>query len=308
MSMLKSVFVLLCFIFSQNLFPKVIIVTHNYNRPDFIALQQKCFKKFLRDEFEFVVFNDGPTEKLAKQIEYQCQILGIACYKVPQEIHQQPYLYRDPWEDWNSPSIRTANAIQYSFDTFAFNCDDIVAVIDSDMFLIQPFSITDYLQNYDLSAVGQWRGSMGNIQYLWNGIMFFNMHTLPNKQALNFNCGTINGNHTDTGGYTYYYLKENPGAKILYMRDQLDLTDGDYIANSYELEGREYLSEHEVVHALSGNEDLLDLIRKKPDDIQFFLNYAFLHYRRGGNYHGKPNNYHRKKTAILNEFFNTILD
>lgn len=285
---------------------KVLVMTHCYNRPDFIEMQFNTLKKFLKDDYEYVVFNDGPTNKLSTLINEACQKLSIRCFKVPQEIHQQPYLLRAPWEDRNCPSVRTANAIQYSFDSFAFNHDGIVAVIDSDMFLIRDFSITDYLKDNDISAVAQWRGSNGIITYLWNGIMFFNMNTLPNKESLNFNCGSIEGNHTDTGGYTYYYLKENPEAKILYMRDQLDMTDGDFIVNSYELEGREYLSEEEVYNLVKGNAPLLKLIQAQPDDIQFFLNFAILHYRRAGNYNAKSNEYHKKKTSILNNFITDI--
>lgn len=286
---------------------KVLVVTHSYNRPDFIEYQALTLKKFLKDDYEFIVFNDGPTNKLADLIAKACEEMSIRCIRVPQEIHQQPYLPHDPWEDWNCPSVRTANAIQYSFDTLCFDYDGIVAVIDSDMFLIRDFSIADYLKDYDIAAVAQWRGSMGCVKYIWNGIMFFNMNTLPNKRSLNFNCGTILGNHTDTGGFTYYYFKENPNAKVLYMRDQLDLTDGDYIVNSYELEGRDYIDEEEVLNAVKSNKPLLQFMQEQPDDIQFFLDFAILHYRRAGNYHNKPNKYHKHKTEILRKFMNGIL-
>ncbi len=287
---------------------KVLIVTHSYNRPDFIKVQHETFKKFMLDEYEFVVFNDGPTQKLAGQIEGVCRELAIRCVRVPQEIHQMPYLSRQPWEDGNCPSVRTSNAIQYSFDTCAFDHEGIVAVIDSDMFLIRPFSIAAYLGDYDLSAVAQWRGSMGCIPYIWNGVMFFNMKTLPNKRSLNFNCGSIDGNHTDTGGFTYYYIKENPEAKILYMKGQLDMTDGDYITDSYDLENRGYLSKEEVLKTIPSNDAFLRLVQAGPDDIQFFLHFAFLHYRRAGNYHNKSHSYHLEKTHIVDQFIEEIVD
>jgi hypothetical protein len=286
---------------------KVLVMTHSYNRPDFISLQQETLKAFLQDEYEYVVFNDGPTQKLAKQIEETCQGLQIRCIRVPQEIHQQPYLARQPWEDWNSPSIRTANAIQYSFDTLGFEHEGIVTVIDSDMFLIRSFSIEEYMKDWDIAAVAQWRGSMRRINYLWNGLMFFKMGTLPNKSSLNFNCGSIDGNLTDTGGFTYYYLKNNPEVKVSYMVGQLDLTGGDYIVNSYDLEEREYLSAEDLFAIIGSNPHLVEFIKDDPDDVQFFLDCAFLHYRRAGNYHHKPNNYHLEKTELLLEFIEGIL-
>ncbi len=286
---------------------KVLVITHCYNRPDFIELQSKSLLKFLKDDFEYVVFNDGPTQKLAELIEETCQKLAIHCIRIPQEIHQQPYLLRAAWEDINCPSVRTANAIQYSFDTLAFEHEGIVAVLDSDMFLIRDFSIVNYLGDYDLSGVAQWRGANGSIQYLWNGILFFNMDTLPNKKSLNFNCGSIDGNHTDTGGYTHYYLKANPNAKVLFMRQQLDLTDGDFIVNSYEPEGRDYLTESEVYELVQSNAPLLKLMQQHPDDIQFYLDFAILHYRRAGNYHAKSRGYHHQKTEIIHYFLTSIL-
>lgn len=303
---MRLCFTLVLIFCSQLLNAKVLIITHSYNRPDFIPLQHATFKKFLSDDYEFVVFNDGPTQKLAGQIEEACRALQIRCIRVPQEIHQRPYLPRQPWEDWNCPSVRTANAIQYSFDTVAFDHDGIVAVIDSDMFLIRPFSIGQYLGEDHIAAVGQWRGSMGCIHYLWNGLLFFNMTTLPHKRSLNFNCGSIEGNHTDTGGFTYYYLKENPQARVLYMRQQLDLTDGDFITDSYELENRGHLEE-EALREASFPPALTRLIQDRPDDIQFFLGFAFLHYRRAGNYHHKSNKYHREKTERLQRFIEDTL-
>ncbi len=295
-------------LFLDVLSAKVMVITHSYNRPDFIRLQHATLKKFLLDEYEFVVFNDGPTSKLADQIDKVCRELHIYCIRIPQEIHQMAYLTRQPWEDWNSPSVRTANAIQYSFNAYAFNYDGIVAVLDSDMFLIRPFSIEQHLQDYAISAVKQWRGSLGYIEYIWNGLMFFNMNTLPNKRSLNFNCGTIYGNHTDTGGYTYFYLRENPQAKVLYMREQIDVTDGDYIVDSYDLENREYLLKDEVLRKVSYDDALVRFVQAEPDDVQFFLNFAFLHYRRGGNYHHKSHLYHHEKTRLFDCFLKEILD
>jgi glycosyltransferase involved in cell wall biosynthesis len=297
----------LVLLFMDVLSAKVMVITHSYNRPDFIRLQHDTLKKFLLDEYEFVVFNDGPTTKLAHQIEEACRELSIRCIRIPQEIHQMAYLPRQPWEDWNSPSIRTANALQYSFNAYAFNYDGIVAVMDSDMFLIRPFSIEEYLKGYDISAVKQWRGSLGYIHYIWNGLMFFNMNTVPNKRSLNFNSGSIYGNHTDTGGFTYFYLTENPKAKVLYMKEQLDLTDGDCITDSYDLENRGYLLKDQVLEMVSNDDALMRFVQAEPDDVQFFLHFAFLHYRRGGNYHNKSHIYHQEKTRLLDRFIEEIL-
>lgn len=302
---LRFMLIFSLFLFCQ-LNAKILVITHAYNRPDFIEWQYRTFKKFLKDDYEYIVFNDGPTEKLSSEIEKVCQDLEIRCERIPQEIHQWPYLKRDVWEDRNCPSVRTANAVQYSYDILALDHEGIVAFFDSDMFLIREFSISRYLQDGDLAGVAQWRGSEGVVKYLWNGIMFFNMETLPNKNTLNFNCGSILGNHTDTGGYTYYYLRDNPEAKLRFMVDQLDFTDGEFILNSYDGEKREFLDEDQAFKKIKSPE-VIAFLSERPDDVQFFLDFAILHYRRAGNYHGKSHKYHKEKTEQLSRFLESIL-
>ena len=42
---------------------KVLIFTYSYNKPEFIELQYKTFKKFLLDDHELIVFNDAIEKK-----------------------------------------------------------------------------------------------------------------------------------------------------------------------------------------------------------------------------------------------------
>ena len=53
----------------------VLIMTYSYNRPDFIEIQNKTFKKFLKDDYTFVVFNDAPQEEVANQIIETCNVV-----------------------------------------------------------------------------------------------------------------------------------------------------------------------------------------------------------------------------------------
>jgi len=77
----------------------VLIITHVHNRWDFIALQHETFKKFLRDDYEYVVFNDAPDQEMMEEINSICACYNIRCIQVPQEIHTRPYLPRKP-DDW----------------------------------------------------------------------------------------------------------------------------------------------------------------------------------------------------------------
>src|ERR1700733_4465594 len=115
----------------------VLIMTYSFNRPDFIEIQDKTFKKFLKDDYTFVVFNDAPQEEVANQIIETCNRLNLPCIRIPQSIHDAPYLQRWPGEDYHHPCVRCANVVQFSLNTLGFDRDRIVMIIDSDMFLVK---------------------------------------------------------------------------------------------------------------------------------------------------------------------------
>nr|MBA3815280.1 hypothetical protein [Parachlamydiaceae bacterium] len=209
--MIKSFFnSILFFLFVINisaLEAKVLIITHSYNRPDFIEIQDKTFKKFLSDDYEFVVFNDAPKDEMCQQIQEMCTNLDIRCIRIPQSIHTAPYLTRERNDDLQNPGIRCANVVQYSLDVLGFDHDGIVMIIDADMFLIQPFNITEYLKDFQLAGVPQKRQ---HVNYIWNGLVFFNMNTLEDKTSIDFNCLKVEGVGVDVGGGLFHYFASHP--------------------------------------------------------------------------------------------------
>jgi hypothetical protein len=264
---------------------KLLIVTHSYNRPDFIEIQEKTFKKFLKDDYKFVVFNDAPGEEMAQSIASTCRGLGLQHIRIPQSIHSKPYLYRLPGEDKNHSAVRCANVVQYSLDVLGFDHDGIVVIIDSDMFLIDDFSIEDFLKNYDIAGVPQ---SRGDVHYIWNGLVFFNMNTLPNKRSINFNCGVINGQPLDVGGHTYHYFKQHPEVRL-------------YPINTF------HISHATLADFALAKKSVIHLVEKHPHNIEFLLGFTFFHYRGGGNWNGASPQYHKEKTALLNCFIEELL-
>lgn len=77
---------------------KLLVMTHAYKRPDFISLKEKTLRKFLKDDYEFVVFNDTRESQIHRAIIQTCRELNIRCILIPQEIHRRPYLPRMPGE------------------------------------------------------------------------------------------------------------------------------------------------------------------------------------------------------------------
>ena len=263
----------------------ILIITHSFNRPDFIEIQDKTFKKFLKDDYTFVVFNDATQEKVSNQIIETCNRLNLPCIRIPQPIHDAPYLERLPGEDYHHPCVRCANVVQFSLDTLGFDHDGIVTIIDSDMFLVKEFCIQDFLDGFDIAGVPQ---SRQHIEYFWNGLVFFNMQTLADKKTINFNCGKVDGIGVDAGGHTYHYFKDHP--QVIKNRIDTQYYPSDFIVSETTHENVKFLFSHDC------------------NNFEFLLKNSFFHYRGGGNWDNQSEEYHAKKTAVLNAFINKCLE
>jgi hypothetical protein len=278
-------FLYLSLITIYSLEAKLLVITHAYKRPDFIALQHKTFRKFIKDDYEFVVFNDARELKIHRAINQTCKELGIRCIPIPQEIHHRPYLPREPGESYLHPCVTCANVVQYSLDTIGFNHDGFVMIIDSDMFLVGDLNVSEYMKDCDISGHAQ---SRGFVNYLWNGIVFFNMNTLPSKREISFNCGRVEGQSCDAGGYTYYYFQKHPEV-IKKFVDQV------YVGS--------HVTESEIGH----HPYLQLMIEENVPNTEFFLDYKLFHYRGGGNWDHQSDAYHRHKTAVLHKLIDLAL-
>lgn len=261
------------------------------------------------DDYEFVVFNDARDLKIRNEINQMCRKCHLFCIEIPQEIHDRPYLLRTGTADgYNHSAVRCANVVQYSLDILGFYHDGLVMIIDSDMFMIHEFSVENYLKNYDLAGHLQLRGDHQEINYVWNGLLFFNMNTLPDARSLNFNCGWVEGVLTDVGGYTYYYFKENPTAKIKYFENMHYIKD--FWCTECTQNNQAVCMHHANTMKKCGFSDpLITLaIQSNNSNMEVFLDNRFLHYRAGGNWNNESAKYHEKKTTLLMDFINAQLE
>jgi hypothetical protein len=285
---------------------KVLIFTYNYNRPDFIEIQDRTFKKFLKDDYEFVVFNDASNQEMCDKINQTCDQLNIRCMRIPQEIHDWPYLKRwDHETSWQHPSIRNSNVVQYSLNTLGFQHPGIVVLLDSDIFLIKDFSIRQFLEGFDVAAIPQIKGQEPNIiNYFWIGIVFLNMTTMPNKDTIDFNCGRIEDVFVDAGGQTYHYLTHNPSVRlknIHHFHSSFFLCD-----TCRQLNIETCIHNTETLKFYGFNENEIKFLHAGPTNCEFIHNRTFFHYRGGTNWDNRSQEYHQKKTNNLNEFINDL--
>ncbi len=295
--MFKRFYLLLIFV-SLQLSAQVLIFTHSYNRPDFIEIQARTFSVLLEDEYELVVFNDGPNEEMKKKIEKTCKKLGLRCIRVPQELHVGD----------GSPGSRHVHGIEYAFRLIGYDHKGIVALVDSDLFLIKPFSIEKYLAGYDVAGELQGRGNATiEVRYLSPILIFMNMQTLPNKRTFSLAGGTIHGFGCDTGAQSYYYFQNNPTAhrKLIYSLHPGNLAYNIGCQICSNLTCQKCLGimwEHNIP------KNVISFIHECPNlNVEFFLDCHFLHYRGGSNWDGQAAEYHRIKTQALNHLIDKII-
>lgn len=288
-------FGLLVLAFNAN--AKILIITHCYNRSEFIEMQYRSFKALILDDHEYIVFNDAPNKSMNEEIHRACNVLGIRCFDIPQSLHKPS----------DAPNDRHAAGVNFSLDRIGFDNDDIVCIIDSDMFLVRPLSIREYMKNkHIVSAI---KGTDPNIDYLWPVLMFLNMPLLPDRHSMRFNPIRENGISADSGGQSHYYLKAHRDLTVedinilwsynLFLGNidvnlPVDTTTPDHIKiQKYESLG---FNKHEIAFML-----------KRPNTFEFFFDKHFVHYHGGSNYHGHSALFHMQKMKIFNELLDDAI-
>lgn len=332
--------ILCLFLCAPKVEAKVLLFTYAYNKPEFIELQYLTFKKFLQDEHELVVFNDARDPVLFMGIEQMCKKYNLQCYTIPQEIHAMPftdkpaYLTHDLlWiiNEYQAPSVRNCNVAQYSLDNYGFESNDIVALLDSDLFLIKEFSIEKYMKDhvlagYDRIVEHPEKGT--DTHYLWIGLIFMNTAIMPNKNMFSLNCAFCNNVLLDSGGQTHYYIKENPTVSVKYFNK---LLISRFHCKKCK-QNKNYRCTHNTseLAKLGFNDETIRFIQDVPLDntgvprpdslvgvanrnIEFYLNNTFVHFAGASGYAsaaaGKFNvqQFYKDKTDAFLKFINNLV-
>lgn len=253
---------------------KVKIYTWADKAPDFIYKQYETIKKFVTDEdCEFIVFNNTPITARDRRsaVKKACKELKIKCLDVRFRSFVSGASYITGW------------GILWAYHRFfRWEKDTIHVVFDSDMFFIKNFNFNEYLGDNDICAVHQKRG---HVEHLWNGFIIMRGGELPDKNHLDFRLGTVEGERTDTGGNTYYWMKRNPDLKIKYMVHTGHIKD--------------------VNHAQMLPENLR--AEYNPDYCFQFIEHCVLHYRAGSNWEKRPKEFVEGKKAYFNKLMDELL-
>lgn len=196
---------------------KIYLITTAFNKPEFIGYQYRTFKKFITDDHEFVVFDDSTSPDFEKRIQNECLKFNIRYFKIPQELH------KCNWPDdiakfLNSPNslsapFRHSDGVQYAMDTIGYTNDDVVAIVDSDLFAVRSFSIKEYLDGYSIAGKAAYyppNVSMYPLAYL----VFLDVPNLPDIRSLIFKAGLLSYTYLEPFMFMQFYLHSHPQVKF----------------------------------------------------------------------------------------------
>ena len=258
------------------------VVTAVVNNPIFIEMQYYTLKKYMKCDYEFIVFNDakdfsdftnGGDLTIKTDIENICKQLNIQCININNQHHAN--------KNNQEASHRTADSMNVILE-YQKQHPDLYLLLDSDMFLIDDYNFDDY-KNYDCSVVLQHRKDIDHITdiyYIWNGLYYFNIHKLDTS-LMNWGLTYT----TDTGGRMSTWLNS-----IIPSLNELSINPNHYDRVYF----MKYLKSGEwnlgdMPPNLKENERLVCFLQNDIRNIngKFFCELydnKFFHYRAGGNW------------------------
>lgn len=195
---------------------KIKIYTFSHNRPDFIELQYNSIKKHIKDNFEYIVFNNefpggdgGFNLHRSEQIKNECQRLGIRCIYIEFDPKLQILNNRLVYQNnaYMGGAAACAYSLSWAWQNFISKDPGIIIVIDSDMFFCKDISIKNIMKNYNFGYCPSYRKNH-EVKYPWNGIIFADIPNMPNPHEMTWGDGIVDGIATDVGGELHYYLKK----------------------------------------------------------------------------------------------------
>ena len=261
------------------------IFTFGSNRADFIGLQAHSFRQHLKEDFEFVVFNNAKFNNGAGGDYDGIHREGKAAGAQVIDVQKDPSLIDrcqkielscplfNPNGLYSNANVSHAYALCWAWENHISKEAGAIAILDSDVFLIQDLKLTDILYPHQMVNIpdGKTHEDGRVFHYMWPTFMLADMARLPDPETLNWWCGRIEGTPVDVGGQTYHYFQAHPDLDVYEVRR---------------------------LHSYFLNTSGCDF---QPADYDEFYpkDVTILHYRSGSNWNNRPKDFHQKKTDWL---------
>jgi hypothetical protein len=266
------------------------------NHPIFIELQKKSLEKFLKVDYEYIVFNDGkdwpditnfydPICEGRQAIIEKCEELKVTCINLPNEKHKHV----------GCASLRHVDSLQFLLD-FMMQYKDEYLVLDGDMFLIDSLDIEKY-RKHDCACVLQ-EGT--HLRYIWPNFFYVDLNKLKHIELFKLN---IDG--ADTGSASHHWLETFPCSfpKCEEIRHSSHQFTNEYFYFIKHLWSCSW-NENEIPENLKKNETLLAFLKNdfRNQSGRFFCeiyDQCLFHYRAGSNWMGQPKETHKRQLQNL---------
>lgn len=160
-----------------------------------IALRQ--FHKYMKEDFEYIIFNDAYDSQMEKNINIICEFNKITCVRVPQHIH-----------DVQNPSECYASTLNWALHDYASkNNYEIIVLMHCDIFPICDVTISDIINNNIVASTPEYRLINGKgINYFYPAFTIVNTKLLKDPKELDFSL--LPG--LDVGGKTKEFIEKYP--------------------------------------------------------------------------------------------------
>lgn len=172
-----------------------------------IDIQYRQFKKYIKEDFEFILFNDAIDKKMEDNINLITSFNNIKCVRVPQQIHKV-----------NNPSEGYAATLNWAVKEFAVkNNLEIIVLVHTDVIPIDDICISNIIENNIIASTIEARTINDRVLfYFYPALTIINMKY--NIDDLDF--GLSPG--LDTGGKTHLFIEKNTTGVKFIPNHQID--------------------------------------------------------------------------------------
>jgi len=289
------------------------VITCVVNNLGFIKIQYYTLKKYLKNDYEFIVFNDAKgypditnenNINIRKDITKLCKELGIKCIEIPNDY--------DYYKKLKCTSTKASFGMNFMLRYQLANPDQYL-ILDSDMFLMDYLDINERYGNYKTAFYIQDRVFENRIvRYAWIGVIYLDFRKINDSYLIDW--GTNYG-VTDCGGLTETWinglLKPNEryptGLELNWNKEDNFNTTDVYLFKT--IRGHN-LTVDNIPDNFKKNEKLNEYLKednRNINDLMYCEIYdgIFLHYHSGCNWRGEGFEFHEKRTEKL---MNILID
>lgn len=254
------------------------IISIEHESAELIELQYRSFKKNMLEDFEFILIDNaqitGNTRVSSdfSKLAERCQLTHI-----PVEFDESLVEEFDTCEDsvirkfkvfsgsnYSTGAIANSYALQWTQKNLIAKSSDPICLIHSDIFMIRPDNLSQYLTESDVIYYPQ---GPAEVNYIWPFFVLLSS-TAPNRDSIKWWCGSVNNTPVDCGGMSYYFLNSSESLRKNHLHSS-------------------YIQDDPNLHFHPSDYEIFSIDSTSPKSM--------IHYRSASNWNNRSSDYHSAK-------------